>query len=375
MKLRAERADFADAVAWATRTTSARPALRVLAGVLLEAHDGRLVCRATDLATSAEVSLPVHVDEPGRVVLPGRLLSQIVSRLPDAPVHLEGTGDNLTIRCGRATYEVRGMDAEDFPAMPRPADDAPRGVIKSDAFQRLVAQVARAAGTDDSRPVLTGVQLIATKDGLSAAATDSYRLAVRTLAWDGGVEATALVPAKALQEAAKATGHAGGAVTIVFEEARVTFLLGDRQLSTTLVEGSFPDVRALLPDGFETLVIVSRQELIDALQRVAVVSLGMANAPLTLQFDEDSVTLAAANQEYGEANESLTAKVDGEGLKIAFNPDYVLSGLDAMGTEEVRVELRGGLKPAVLRPHVAAEEGADVAVDDFTYLLMPMRLS
>lgn len=375
MKIRAERQDFAEAVSWATRTAGSRPAaMRVLSGVLLEAVDGRLVCRATDLETSVEISLPVQVDEPGRVVLPGKLLSQLVAKLPDEPVHLEGgTGDRLSIRCGRASYEVRGMGAEDFPALPVPADDASRGVLKADAFQRLVSQVARAAGTDDARPVLTGVKLEAVDGALRAVATDSYRLALRSVAWDAPVEAEALVPAKALQEAAKAAGDAGGDVTMVFEESRVTFLLGDRHLSTTLVEGTFPAVSALLPDSHDTLVVLDRAALIEALRRVAVVSLGMANAPVTLAFDDGGVELAATNQEYGEAREALAAKVDGEGLTIAFNPDYVLSGLDAIATERVRIELRGGLKPAVLRPQHDGDDGSPT--DTFTYLLMPMRVS
>lgn len=370
MKLRAEREAFGEAVQWATRAAGVRPALRVLSGVLMEAVDGALVCRATDLDTSVEVRLPVQVDEPGRVVVPGKLLGQIVAKLPSEPVLLEGGDDGLGLSCGRASYQVRGMGAEDFPALHRAADEAPRAALRSDAFQRLVSQVARAAGTDDARPVLTGVKLEAGEGTLKAIATDSYRLALRSLELDDDLEAQALVPARALQEAAKAASDAGGTITVVFEDQRVTFLLGDRELSSALVEGTFPAVSGLLPDGFETLVVVDRAQLIDALRRVAVVSLGMTNAPVTLAFDEGGVELAAHNSEYGEAREALPAQVDGDGLKIAFNPDYVLSGLDAIGTDRVRIELRDGLKPAVLRPQAEDDEPADT----FTYLLMPMRV-
>jgi DNA polymerase-3 subunit beta len=375
VKLRAERAEFAEAVAWATRTVGARVTLPALSGILLDAADGRLTCRATDLEVAAEVSIPVQIDEPGRALLPGKLLSQLVAKLPDAPVSLSGDTDRVELTCGRATFHVRGMPVEDFPALPEPADDASQGVVKSDAFARLVAQVARAASSDEARPVLTGVKLEARAGRVVAAATDSYRLAVRELAWDQEVEGEALVPARALQEAAKVSGEGGGAVTLVLEQGQVSFLFGDRRLTTRLIEGSFPNYRQLLPEGYETAVVVERAPLVEALQRVAVVAMGQANTPVTLSFGDGSVDLSAGSSEVGDAAESLPAEIEGEPLAIAFNPGFLLAGLEATGTEHIRIELRDALKPAVLRPQAAAGEDDDAAVDAFTYLLMPMRVS
>ena len=371
MKLRAERSEFAEAISWATRTVGARAALPVLSGVLLEAAGGRLVCRATDLELAAEVSVPVQVEREGRVLLPGKLLAQLVAKLPDAPVDLEGASDRVTLRCGRATFTMRGMQVDDFPSLPEPAEGAPRGVVKSEAFVRLVSQVVRAASGDDARPVLTGVKLEATETTLTAAATDSYRLAVRTLAWEQGLQGEALVPARALSEAAKAAGEVGGEVTLVLEGGQVSFLFGDRRLTSRLLEGSFPNYRQLLPDAHETRVTVERQSLVDALQRVAVVALGQANTPVTLTFGDGGIELSAGNQEVGDATEALPAEVAGEGLSIAFNPMFLLTGLEATATEQVDIDLRDGLKPAVVRPH--ASDGT--TADDFTYLLMPVRTS
>jgi DNA polymerase III subunit beta len=370
VKLRAERAEFAEAVSWATRTVGARVTLPALSGILLEAGDGKLTCRATDLEVAAEISIPVQIDQPGTALLPGRLLSQLVARFPDAPVQLSGDDDRVEISCGRANFKVRGMQAEDFPSLAGPAPGAAQGVVKADAFARLVSQVARAASNDEGRPVLTGVQLEAADGRLTAAATDSYRLAVRSLAWEEAVDGSALVPARSLQEAAKAAGEVGGAVTMVLEDGQVSFLFGDRRLTTKLIEGSFPNYSALLPDAHETAVVVERAALAEALQRVAIVAMGQANTPVTLTFGDGSVDLAATNQEMGDAAEALPAEVEGEGLSIAFNPTFLLAGLEATGTEQVRIELRDGLKPAVLRPH-----SADGDVDDLTYLLMPMRVS
>ena len=370
MKLRAERAEFAEAVSWATRTVGARVTLPALSGVLLEASEGKLTCRATDLEVAAEVTIPVQIDQPGRVLLPGRLLSQLVARFPEAPVHLTAEPDRVEITCGRATFHVRVMQVEDFPTIAGPGEDAPQGVVKADAFARLVSQVSRAASTDEGRPVLTGVSLEAADGVLTAAATDSYRLAIRTLAWEQAVDGTALVPSRSLQEAAKAASEVGGSVTIALEEGQVSFLFGDRRLTTKLIEGTFPNYRALLPDAHETTVVVDREGLVEALQRVAIVAMGQANTPVSLTFGDGSVDLQATNQEMGDAAEALPAEIDGETLTISFNPAFLLSGLEATGTERIRIELRDGLKPAVLRPH--ADDGQ---VDDLIYLLMPMRVS
>lgn len=370
MKLRAERTEFTDAVAWATRAIGSRATLPALSGVLLEATDGKLFCRATDLEVSTEISIGVQIDQPGKVLLPGRLLAQLVARFPDAPVQIDGTGDRVEIVCGQATFNVHKMIAEDFPELASPADEATAGVIKSDAFARLVSQVARAAATDEGRPVLTGVQLDAADGTLTAAATDRYRLAVRSLTFEEAVDGNALVPARSLQEAAKGAMEVGGSVTVIFEDGQVSFLLGDRRLTTKLIDGTFPNVKSLLPDAHETSVVVDRAGLIEALQRVSIVAQGAANTPVNLTFEDGSVHLQATNLEAGEAAESLATDTNGEGLTIAFNPAFLLAGLEATGTEKIRIELRDGLKPAVLKP-----QSDDDQVDDLTYLLMPMRVN
>lgn len=368
MKFRAEQNQFTEAVSWGTRSVGARASLPALAGVLLEAGDDRLICRATDLEVSTEISVPVQVSQPGSALLPGKLLSQLVSKLPDAPVEVGGDSDRVELTCGRASYSVRGMSVEDFPSLPQPDDDAARGTVKADSFVRLAGQVTRAASTDEARPVLTGVRLEGHGEELVAVATDSYRLAVRRLPWDEPVEGEALVPARALSEAANAAGATGVGASIVVEDGQVSFIFDDRRLTTRLIDGTFPEYGKLLPDGYETRVLVDREPLVEALQRVAVVAMGQANTPVALTFDTGGVELAAGNQEVGDATESLPVEMEGEGLTIHFNPGFLLAGLEAAGTQQVAIELRDGLKPAVVRPHEP-----DGETEDFLYLLMPVR--
>jgi DNA polymerase III subunit beta len=373
MKFRAERTEFADAAGWALRTVGARATLPALSGVKLDVEGERLRLLSTDLEIASELSVPVQAERDGTALVPGRLLGDVVRSLPNAPVAAEVVDDRLHLECGRARFDLRLMPAEDFPALPEPGPDAAVAVMKADEFARTVAQVARAASAEDSRPVLTGVSLEATAAGITAAATDSYRLAVRTVPWDQAAEATVLVPRRALEEARRAAEQLGGEVRVSLEPAQVTFSLGDRRLTTRLIDGKYPDFRQLIPSGYERRLTVDRAELIEVVKRVAVVGETNTTAtPVTLHLSADTVRVTAGSGEVGQAEEVLPGELEGEPLQIAFNPRYLTDGLDAAGGERVVLEFRDELKPSVLRPVVP--DGNDEVAADFLYLLMPVRL-
>jgi DNA polymerase III subunit beta len=375
MKFRAERSEFADAAAWALRTVGARATLPALSGVQLEVDGDRLTLRSTDYDLESELSIPVQADRDGTALVPGRLLGDVVRSLPQAAVAAEADGDRLHLTCGRATFDLRLIpNGEDFPAPRVPAEDAAVAVMKADEFARTVAQVARAASTDDARPVLTGVTLEAAAGSLTAAATDSYRLAVRTVPWDESAQTTVLIPRRALEEARRSAEQLGSEVRLVLEPTQVTFDFGDRRLTSRLIEGKYPDYRQLIPSGFERRLSVDRAELMEVVRRVAVVGETNTTAtPVTLHLTSDTVRVTAGSGEVGQAEESLPGALEGEALEIAFNPRYLSDGLDAAGGERVVLEFRDELKPAVIRPVVEGED-VDPADGDFLYLLMPVRL-
>ena len=372
MKFRAERGEFADAAAWVLRTVGARATLPALSGVLLETRGERLHLTSTDLQMTSELSMPVNLQREGSALVPGRLLGEVVRSLPPAAVEADADADRLHLTCGSAQFQLRLMPAEDFPPAPAPADDTTETVVKAPRFAQMVSQVARAASSEDSRPVLTGVSLEATGDSLVAAATDSYRLAVCTLPWENGPDATALVPRRALVEVQRAADALGGEVRMAFDGSRALFRLGERRLVTNLVEGAFPDFRKLLPDEFERRLEVDRAQLAEVVRRVAVVGTdaGTSVAPVSLHLSADTVRVTAGSGEIGQAEESLPGVLEGDDLQIAFNPRYLSDGLDVAGSERVRLSFRDEVKPAVLRP--LAEQGEEDP--DFLYLLMPVRL-
>lgn len=379
MKFRAERNEFADAASWVLRTVGARATLPALSGVRLEVAGDRLTLASTDLEISSELSIAVQAERDGVALVLGRLLGDIVRSLPQAAVEAEVTDDRLRLQCGRAQFDLRLMPVEDYPPLPQADPEAPVAVMKAESFARTVAQVARAASADDARPVLTGVSLEATGDTLTAAATDSYRLAVRTVAWDQGAETTVLVPRRALEEARRSAEMLGSEVRLTLEPSQVCFDFGDRYLITRLIDGKFPDFRQLIPTEHERRLHVDRMELTEVVKRVAVVGETNTTAtPVTLHVSSDTVHVTAGNGEIGQAEDTLPGELEGEDLEIAFNPRYLTDGLDAVGTERVVLEFRDELKPAVLRPETPGtadgDEETTEAGGDFLYLLMPVRL-
>jgi DNA polymerase-3 subunit beta len=226
-----------------------------------------------------------------------------------------------------------------------------------------VSQVARAASRDEARPVLTGVLVEISREGCVLVATDSYRLAVRELVATADGEAKAIVPERALTEAGRAaSADDKGTVEVLVDESQISFRAGGLTLTSRLIEGEFPNFRQLLPETHESRLTVSRQQLLDAVRRVGL--LARDTTPVRLEFNALGVKLSSSSPDLGQAVETVEARYEGEDLTVAFNPQYLIDGLNAAVGESVRLDVRDGLKPGVVHG-----EG-----DEFSYLVMPVRL-
>lgn len=374
MKFRAERTAFEDAIKWVQRTVGERVSFPAMAGIKLSLAGDTLTMSSTNGQVDSELDLAVQGQRDGGALVSGKLLSNVIHLLPNDAVELDVSGESLHIACGRANYELRLMMLEDFPALRSPLDDALSATLKATEFAALVGQVAKSASTEDARAVLTGVKLEAGDQRFTAAATDSYRLAVRSIPWDGTGEMNALVSRRALDQARSAADMLGSEVTLVLEPSYATFQFADRRLVSTLIEGKYPEYRQLIPDGFERRIRVDRQALTEVVRRIAVVGeADKSMTPVIMEMADDSVVIKADSSEAGQAQELLPVELEGEPLAIAFNPRFLIDGLDAVGGEQVSFEFRDELKPAILRPP-APEQGDDAPETDFLYLLMPVRV-
>jgi DNA polymerase-3 subunit beta len=375
VKFRVERDALADAVTWAARSLASRPTLPVLAGLMLRVDGDQLSVSGFDLEASTEVDLEVTAGESGQALVSGRLLADITRALPPHPVDVNVDGTRLTITCGAAKFTLPTMPVDDYPKLPTMPTTA--GTVNGAEFAAAVAQVAIAAGRDDTLPMLTGVRLEIEGDRLTLAATDRYRLAVRELSWSPGdptsASAQVLVPARTLADAAKSLAHsetltislsAGGTGEGIIGCSGSTNGRASRA-TTRLLDATFPPYRSLLPSEWASSAEIAVGGLVEAVKRVALVT--DRNAPVRMEFGDGSVALTAGGDDEGRAEEQLEVSYEGDPITTAFNPQFLLDGLGALSTGTARLLFTSSTKPVVLRPEAA--DGAE-----YTYLIMPVRL-
>ena len=364
LKATCDRAELGERLGVVARAVSTRSAVQVLLGVLLRAEEGRLHLAATDMELSLRSSVEADIEDEGAVVVPGRLLLDIVRQLPEGEVVIEHRPEEGVVRveCGSASYRVHTYSAEDFPRLPE-IDAIPVHTVDRAALLDTVARVSRSASRDESRPVLTGILVRFEPGTLVMAATDSYRLAVKETALAGEqLELEAIVPARALQELSRIASEAES-IELGAHENQIAFRAGDTWLTTRRIDGQFPNYRQLLPETFDHEVPLARTEVLEVVRRVSVVV--QRNSPLRLRFEEGRLTVSARTQDVGEAEESLPVQWSGEPLEIGFNAEFLREGIESMGADDITLHLISPLRPAVIK-------GGD---DDPTYLVMPIRLA
>ena len=362
MKFRCDRDALSEALQTVQRGVSSRPGIPALTGVLMEAGAGDgLTLTTTDLEVSVRLTIDVQVTEDGIALVPARLLGDTVKSLSDAPVEFEADQTQARIRCAAYEGALRLLPAEDFPTLQPPAGT--RIAVSASAFAEAVGQVARAASKDEARPVLTGVLLEVSREGVTLVSTDSYRLAVRDLVATAATEGKAIVPERALSEGGRAAQTVEkGDIEIFIDESQASFQIAGFTLTSRLIEGEFPNYRQLLPEAYESRLTVSRQQLMDAVRRVGLIA--RDTSPVRMEFNALGVKLSSQSPDLGQAVEAVEARYEGEDITAAFNPHYLADGLAAASGETVRLEIRDGLKPGIVRGES----------DDFTYLVMPVRL-
>ena len=380
---RVTREDFADSVAWVARTLPSRPSVPILGGVLLEADSG-LTISGFDYETSAQVSVPAEVSEPGSTLVSGRLLADIARALPDRPVEVTVTAQKMYITCGSAKFTLPTMPVEDYPQLPEMPGVT--GSANVDAFSEAVSQVAVAAGKDDTLPMLTGIRMEIEGPRVTLIATDRFRLAIRDFEWEPArddVAVEVLIPAKAMIEVSRSSG--GGRVDLslgagaeVGADGILGVLVSGQRTTTRLLDAEFPKVRQLLPPQHTSVAVVEVEPLVQAIKRAALVA--DRGVQVRLAFSEGEVALSAGGDDAAQANETLPVDFVGVTLTIAFNPGYLLDGLGSVHSSRVAFGFTQPSRPAVLRPAPEAlpevdADGSIAPIDsDHTYLLMPVRL-
>jgi len=386
MKLVCTQNSLSTSLSLVSRAVSTRPTHPVLANVLLvaNAETQQVSLSAFDLSLGIQTSFAATVEAEGKLTLPAKLLTDIVSRLPEGDITLESSSDDdasflTTLTCSSGRYQVRGMSAEEFPELPTVTDGESLH-LPSEAMLDGLRGALFAASADETKQVLTGVHLTLAAEELEFAATDGHRLSVvqTTNVDDEGnraknstaEDAEALdvtIPAKALQELAKMLERqTGSSVAVKLDRNQVIFEWVDQRLTSRLLEGQYPNYRQLIPRQFTHQTTVDRRLFLSSLERIAVLADQKNNiVKLSVDTTNQAMSLSVDAPDVGSGEETIPAQITGEDMAIAFNVKYLLDGLKALNTTEIQLQFNTPTSPAILTPLGGLK---------MTYLVMPVQV-
>lgn len=366
MKFTIMARELADAVGWVSHALSRRPVVPVLGGILFEAGDDGVTLAAFDYDTSRRIA--VELDAPidgGRALLPGRVLVELVKALPKGDlVDVVADKTEAVIRCGRSKFALPLLPVDDFPNLPKMPDAV--GKVDSKVLADAVARVAVAAGRDDSIPMITCVRVEIGDGVVDLAATDRYRLAWHSgLSWSPTLEQAdslgASIPAKTLVDIVR--GFPAGPVEVCVSKQLAGFACDGRSATVRLLDDEFIKFKARMTVDTKVTAEVDAAELVKVVKRVALMA--ERHTPVRLSFTQDGVLVEAGNADVGRAAELVDCKLDGDDIQIAFQPVYLLDGIQAVGGT-AKLEMESSTKPAMITG--TGDAG-------LRYLVVPIRLS
>jgi DNA polymerase-3 subunit beta len=373
MKFIVEQSALTDGVNWVSRSLSTRPIKTELLGIVIDATGSDVLLSASDLETASKAHFAAEIKTPGKVLVPGKLLAEISRSLPNKPITFVLEGSRVLVTSGSSRFILPTLSVDEYPNLPPLPDTT--GVVASDVFATAVAQVAVAAGRDDSLPTLTGVHIEINEETITFAATDRYRLAVREIQWQPtapNTSTTALLRARTIADAAKSlTGSKEVSLSFAppTSNDRLTGFAGDgKTMTSRMLDGTFPPYRHLLPQEITTTALVEVATLLDSVRRVALVT--DKTVPLRLDFNNNVLSLEAGAGEEAQATEAIDILLTGEAISIAFNPTFLADGLTAVGTKFVQISFTSANKPAIL---MGKNDKDGALIENYRYLLMPMR--
>jgi len=374
MKLTITQAQLAYGLGIVSRAVSPRSTLPVLNNILIATDNGRLRLSATNLELGITSWIGANIEEEGSITIPARIFFDLINTLPADKVNLSlnTRTQTLNIHCGTSNFDIKGIDAQEFPPMPSP--DLSSGVDLNIAdFKEMIHQVSFAASSEESRPVLQGVLMEINNNKLSLAATDGFRISVRTAELSASQEnpVKVIIPARSLSELARIATDGNETVTMIVPQDRgqAIFHMKNAELVTQLIEGNFPDYRAIIPRSFKTRTVISTNEFLKACRQAEIIA-REGNNVIRLNFQPQdgapgTVEFSTQSEEMGSGEVVVDANIEGPELLIAFNVRYLSEVLEVIGSPNTILETNANNTPGLLSP---------VGNDNFRHVIMPMHL-
>jgi len=374
MKLTITQAQLAYGLGIVSRAVSPRSTLPVLNNILIATDEGRLRLSATNLELGITCWIGAEIEEEGSITIPARIFSDLVNALPGGKVSLSLTTrtQTINIHCGTSNFDIKGIDAQEFPPMPSP--DLSTGVELNVAdFKEMIHQVGFAASSEEARPVLQGVLMEINDNEISLAATDGFRISVRTaeLSTSQDDPVKVIIPARSLGELARIATDGNETVTMIVppDRGQAIFHMKNVELVTQLIEGNFPDYRAIIPRSFKTRTVISTNEFLKACRQAEIIAReGNYVIRLSLQPQDGApgtIEFSTQSEEMGSGEVVVDANIEGPELLIAFNVRFLSEVLEVIGTPNTILETNANNTPGLLSP---------VGNDTFRHVIMPMHL-
>ncbi|MEA5079218.1 MAG: DNA polymerase III subunit beta [Anaerolineaceae bacterium] len=374
MKASVTQQHLAHGLSIVSRAVSPRSTLPVLANVLIATDEGRLRLSATNLELGITCWIPANIEEEGSITVPARTIVDLVGTFPPDLVKLalDTRTQTMSVVCNSSAHEIKGIDAQDFPPVPVP--DLSESVdLDLTTFKEMIQQVAFAASADEARPVLQGVKMEVAENSLTLAATDGFRISVRKELLTNPIKQdfSIIIPARAMNELARIAGENDKAVSMVVPAGRgqVIFHLKDAELVSQLIDGNFPDYRAIIPRNYKTRTIVSTPAFLKACKQAEIIAREGNNVIRLNMLPEDDgagrVEINSQTEETGKSDIQVEANIEGGPILIAFNVKFLREVLDVIHSPNVAMETNTNNAPGVIRP---------VGDDDFVHVIMPMHL-
>lgn len=363
MKLVCTRNNIRDALQLAERFTGRNLTLPILGNILLEADDKKVRCVATNLEIGVEVLVPCKVIKEGSVTIPGKVINTLLSSIDDETITLEEKEHTLIVKTDSSHFSIQGIPPKDFPILPK-AKKGREFSISSKELKTGIGQVVPAVAASDFRPELAGVFFKKDPKTLTLAATDSFRLAEKTINLSplSGESYSFILPARTVQELLRTLPDTDEEVLIRESESQVFFESNGIYIVSRLIDGSYPDYAAIIPKEFAAHVSLGREEVVRKIKTASVLASKLNDIALNFSFDGSFVE--AANAEVGKSKIFFTSKIKGKEARVSFNFRYLLDGLESLAGEELLISLNGDAGPALVR---------DPNNSSFQYVVMPIR--
>ena len=368
MEIEVEQSKLAKALNVVSRVAAgSKTTLPVLNNVLIRVEDGKVSLTTTNLDMAIRAYLPVSDSKNGVITVPAKLLAEFVSNLPKGKkIKLSVDGTKVTTVSGKYSSTMNGTVADDFPELPGIDEEkAVHFKIGVDEFKVGVAQVSIAASNDMTRPALTGVYFNTFKNSLYIAATDGYRLAERQFIDKVKSEVTAIVPASSVSEVMRSIADDVEEVEILFDDTQVRFRLGEVEVTSKLIDGSFPDYRQLIPKETEQEVILNKDELIRVTKLAALFAREVGGSiACETRKDSGTFSVAAVANEFGENDSEIEAEVTDD-ARVTLNSRFLIDAINALEETKLSFGISGKLSPVVIRNEKSGK---------YTHIIMPLKV-